>query len=47
MTIQLCEQTLCGHSLTLTDHIKPKKLFPSLNAASAEANFQLGAEQCI
>ena len=47
MTIQLCEQTLCGHSLTLTDHIKPKQFYPSLNAASAEANFQLGAEQCI
>ena len=47
ITIYFCEQTLSGHCLTITDHIKPKILCLSLNAASAEANFELGAEQCI
>ena len=47
ITIYFCEQTLSGHCLTITDHIKPKILCLSLNATSAEANFELGAEQCI
>ena len=47
ITIYFCEQTLSGHCLTITDHIKPKILCLSLNATSAEAKFELGAEQCI